>query len=142
MILFDVRCENGHVFESWFRNGAAFEALAAAGEVACPECGATRVTKALMAPHVPPKGGPVAAEKPAPADKAVQVRQALNALYDKVIRNTEDVGARFAEEARKIHHGEVDARNIRGQSTPQETRELREEGVPFHEIPVPPRRRD
>ena len=131
MIVFDLRCGDGHCFEAWFRDGATFDAQAAAGEVACPVCGDTGVAKAPMAPNVARK---------ARAREAEQAARKLWALREHVEKTCEHVGERFPEEARKIHYGEVDQRNIYGQASAEEACELHDEGVEFGALPWMPRR--
>ncbi len=134
MIVFDLNCGDGHRFEAWFRDGDAYEAQAAAGEIACPTCGDTAVAKAIMAPNL--------ARGVAPTESADQAKmmRGLAALRDQVVKNFDDVGERFPEEARKIHYGEVEQRNIHGQASTEEARELRDEGVEFGSLPWIPRR--
>jgi len=129
MILFTLRCAAGHQFEGWFRDGDGFEAQQKAGEIACPECGDAQVEKALMAPHIGRSREKSTAPSPA------QLRAALVALRHKVETNCDYVGERFAEDARKIHYGEVDPRGIYGEASADESRELAEEGVSFGRIP-------
>lgn len=132
MILFELRCGKGHGFEAWFRNGEAFEAQAAEGEIACPLCGATEVQKAPMAPRIGKQrsGGDEALRQ-----KAGEVMQQLAELRQKVEANCDYVGDRFAEEARKIHYGETEERGIYGETTAEQAGELAEEGVTFARIP-------
>ncbi len=134
MIVFDLNCGDGHRFEAWFRDGDAYEAQAAAGEIACPTCGDTAVAKALMAPNLARGAAPTES-----ADQAKMMR-GLAALRDQIEKNFDDVGERFPEEARKIHYGEVEQRNIHGQASTEEARELRDEGVVFGSLPWMPRR--
>lgn len=124
MIRYDLRCTAGHGFDSWFRSAAAFDALAAAGELACPECGERRVRKAPMAPGV---GHGAGGEHP------------LARLRRRVESEAEHVGARFAEEARAIHRGEAPDRPIWGEAAPAEARALRDEGLPVAPLPFRPR---
>src|SRR5579884_3021498 len=131
MILFTLRCASGHEFEGWFRNGEGFEAQKKAGEIACPTCGDARVEKALMAPNI---NGGRSREKAPPVSPA-QLRAALLELRQQVETHCDYVGERFAEEARKIHYGEVDAHAIYGEATVDESRELSEEGITFGRIP-------
>lgn len=127
MIRYSLKCANDHVFESWFASGAAFDKLLAASQVACPECGATQVEKALMAPSV------------ASADQ--DRMRALADLRRKVEQNTEDVGSGFAAEARRIHLGDAPQRAIRGEAKPEEAKALIEDGIPVMPLPfMPPRR--
>jgi hypothetical protein len=133
MIHFALKCAADHQFEGWFRDGGTFESQAAACEIACPHCGDSRVEKAIMAPRLA-RSSP-AETRPDPA----KLKEALRALRKHVEANFEHVGPRFAEEARRIHQGEVDARNIYGEATPEEARALADEGIEFGCIPwVPP----
>ena len=132
MILFTLRCASGHEFEGWFRSGEAFEAQQEGGEVACPECGNTQVEKALMAPNIAPS------RKKAPPVSPAQMRAALLELRQQVESKCDYVGERFAEEARKIHYGEVDPRGIYGEATAEESNELIQEGISFGRIPWVP----
>ncbi len=127
MIHFNLRCVDGHEFEGWFRNGGAFERQQQKKQVVCPVCSDTRIAKAPMAPAVAAKSSDVA--------NAVDMRKALTELREHVEKHCDNVGEKFAEEARKIHYGEDEPRNIYGQSTDEETRELVEEGVPVARIP-------
>ncbi len=129
MIVFDLKCADGHVFEAWFRDGETFDAQAAAGEVACPVCGDTAIAKAPMAPNVARK---------ARAREAAQAACKLRALREHVEKTCAHVGERFPEEARKIHHGEVDRRGIYGEASLDEASALNEEGIEFGWLPVGP----
>jgi hypothetical protein len=135
MILFDLRCGSGHVFEAWFKNGDAYEAQAAGHEIACPVCGDTRIEKAPMAPRIAKSRGE--SEEAATRARA-RIMQELTELRQKVEENCDYVGDRFAEEARRIHYGEVDERGIYGEATEAETTELKEEGIEVGRIPWVP----
>lgn len=124
MIRYALRCERGHEFEAWFGNSAAFDSQAARGQVACPQCGNTKVSKAPMAPSIASK-----------SPSAERVRAAMKELRDHVTANSEYVGDRFASEARKIHYEEVEPRGIHGEATAEEVKELTEEGVEVHPLP-------
>jgi hypothetical protein len=163
MIHYQLRCENGHGFDGWFRDSAAFEAQARAGLLECPSCASTKVERALMAPAIPKKGRPArnatpeappepatpgarrpAAPLPAPpsamaARMPAELRALLARLRAEVERTCDYVGRDFAEEARKMHRGESDRRGIYGETSPEEAEALREEGVEFASLPwVPP----
>ncbi len=162
MIVFDLCCPKSHVFEGWFRDSAAFDEQTAAGDLACPVCGSHDIAKALMAPNIPAKSNarrgpaPVAltdepasevmattpamtpGEGPSPEVFAAAMK-ALRALHQDIEKTCDYVGENFAEEARKIHYGEADPRGIYGEATPDEARELREEGVDVMALPRPPR---
>ena len=147
MILYDLRCRRGHVFEAWFRDSAAYDDQAAAGKVLCPACGSRKVEKALMAPRL--SKGQDTAKKPeakpkvpvarAETDKAAETMRELAELRQKVEENFDYVGPNFAEEARKIHYGEADAHNIYGETSDEEAEALKDEGVSFGRIPWVPR---
>ena len=149
MIVFDIQCGNGHVFEGWFADSASFDVQVKAKDVACPMCGDTAVKKALMTPSVavPPRTGG-SAEEEAPDARTValakqkeetrRVMAMARAVKAHVEKNFENVGPRFADEARKIHYGDAEKRNIHGVATPVESRELREEGIEFGELPALP----
>lgn len=131
MILFELRCGNDHHFEGWFRDNAGYDAQAAAGEIACPVCGDTRIAKAIMAPSLNKATGQALDVK----DMAREMRRLLGEIRQKVEDNCDYVGDRFADEARKIHYGEVEPRGIYGESTPEQAEALEEEGVAIHRIP-------
>lgn len=134
MIVYDLRCRKSHRFEAWFRDSAAYDEQAAAGKVTCPECGSRRVEKAPMAPRVA-RGGVAKGRQNADA----AMRRAARELQRKVEENCDYVGPDFAEEARKIHYGETDARGIYGETSDDEARTLREEGVEFNRVIWPVR---
>jgi hypothetical protein len=128
MILFTLRCGAQHEFEGWFRDGATFERQARRGQITCPDCGDSKIEKAPMAPRVKKS-----TERSVPS--AAQVRAALVEMRRQIEKNCEHVGPRFAEEARKIHYGEVAPKGIYGESTDEEAKELAEEGIKFGRIP-------
>lgn len=128
MILFTLRCAQGHEFEAWFRDGDGFEAQQKAGGIACPECGDTAVEKAVMAPRL-------ARSREAPAISPAQFRAALVEMRRQIETNCDYVGKRFAEEARRIHYGEIDPHGIYGEASSEESQELTDEGISFGRIP-------
>ena len=136
MISFNIRCANEHVFEAWFNNSAAYEEQASGGEVVCPVCGDCTVEKAPMAPRVNMGKSRRSATNIPPE---VAVRALIAEVHRHVQANTEDVGAEFAEEARRIHYGETEERGIRGHATDDEIRELAEEEIEVYRIPDLPR---
>ncbi len=162
MIVFDLKCANDHPFEGWFADSGAFAEQQKAGEVVCPLCGDTQVGKALMTPNVrtgkarPERaapagpgtsaGGPGAsAGGPSPVTKGdyeqtAKLLQAMKKLRGEVEKNCDYVGKKFAEEARKIHYGEVEQHNIYGETSPEEAQALNEEGVEFGVLPWPERK--
>ena len=161
MIRYALNCEQGHTFESWFQNSAAYDKQAKRGLVACPICGSVKVEKAIMAPrlsrsdtdaspavptplvpHLPMPQLPVPV--PANAPLAVmspperELRKKLKELREHITKNSDYVGARFPEQARKIHYGEIEHRSIYGEASPDEAKELHEEGIEFHPLPILP----
>ena len=146
MISFNLKCERGHVFEGWFQDGAAFEAQVAEKSLSCPVCGSVKIEKSLMAPAVSgakKKSDPVPQSLSRKAmmetEQAAEARKALAKLRETVEQNFDYVGSEFAEEARKIHYGEEDPRNIYGESSDEEAKALEEEGVEVQRIPWLPR---
>jgi len=134
MILFKLKCGADHEFEGWFRDGAAYERQAARGLIACPECGNSAVEKAPMAPRVARSSGE---QKPPPSPD--QLRHMLQQLRKHVESSCDYVGDRFAEEARRIHRGEGDARAIYGEASEDDSRALADEGIEVMRLPwVPP----
>ena len=131
MIVYNLRCRNSHEFEGWFKDSAAFDAQAKGGKVVCPVCSSKKVEKAIMAPAVS------GAKKSNLTDsEAKQMRQFMTGLRKYVQDNADYVGPNFAEEARKIHYGEVEHRHIYGEASLEEAKELVEEGVDV--APLPP----
>lgn len=165
MKVFNLQCEHGHGFEGWFGSEADHADQSARGLIECPLCGSPRVEKRPSAPRLnlsgarapaeapaasagtvaasagsgsgPRSGAPHASRLPAPTPE----QQSVEALWMRAVRHvmasTEDVGPRFAEEARRIHHGESPERGIRGQTSPEERAALREEGIEVHSLPLP-----
>lgn len=163
MILYELVCEARHSFESWFRNSAAFDALASAHELTCPVCGSSNVQKALMAPRLARRKGQD--DRPAPASDTpemspaapeegtppatpegdsgaalAQIGEFIRSVREHVEKNCDYVGRGFADEARRIHYGEAKPRGIYGETSPDEAKALHEEGVEF--LPLPGRRTD
>jgi hypothetical protein len=160
MIRYSLVCERKHDFEIWFKNSADYDKQSKRGLVTCPNCGSVKVEKALMVPSLgrgTKKGAaapePVAPpEAPAPVEAKTPVamvspqekefRAKLKELRDHLTKNAENVGAKFPEEARKMHYGEKEHRSIFGEASPQEAKELLEEGVELHPLPVLPDERN
>ncbi len=159
MKVLDLQCPASHVFEGWFGSEDDFQGQLARGLVECPVCGDKQVSKKLTAARLNlgagraqeagaalsgatsgAASGPAAPPAAAPAP-AEGMPVALQAAWMKAVRhvmaNTEDVGERFAQEARRIHYGESEERGIRGQASPEETRELLEEGIGVLPLPLP-----
>ena len=130
-------CENDHKFDAWFRSAEAFDEQSSRGIVTCPICNSPKVGKGLMAPSLArAKSDKVSVSIGHPQQN--QLREALRALRNKVTAEADYVGDRFADEARKIHFGEVDPRGIYGEATREEVASLVEEGVDFMPLPSMP----
>ena len=148
MKVLNLRCHAQHPFEGWFGSEADYQDQLARGLVACPMCGDTRIEKLLSAPRInlgatPPAPAPVAtpaARAPAPVAMDPSMDAAAHARFLRALREvvarSEDVGDRFADEARRMHHGDTEARQIRGRASMAETMELLEEGVPVLPLPA------
>ena len=132
MIVYNLRCKNGHEFEGWFRDSAAYDMQAEEGKLSCPTCNSRRVEKAIMAPAVAASDRKPNLTNP----EAHKMRQFMTGLRKYVQENAEYVGPKFAEEARKIHYGETPERHIYGEATHKEAQELIDEGVDV--APLPP----
>ena len=139
MILYRLRCSGDHEFEGWFKDSAAYDEQAGAGAVQCPVCGDTCVSKAPMAPRIAKGGGGATESRKFAHAGSPKVREALAELRHQVEENCDYVGGEFAEEARKIHYGEADERNIYGEATDNEAKELTDEGIKVGKIPWLPR---
>lgn len=146
MIRYDLHCEAGHGFESWFRSSADYDAQRKKKLVECPVCGSHEVEKQIMAPRLKRTDKGARAKKPA-EDKApvammspeeAEFRQKLRELRDHVTKNAEDVGEKFPELARKMHNEEIERRSIYGEASPEEVKSLLEEEVDIHPLPILP----
>ena len=133
MIVYDLRCGDGHVFEAWFGTGSDYDDQQARGLLKCPICGDRGIGKAAMAPAVPAKTN--RGEVSASAVKALMGKVA--AAQRKALQGADYVGDRFASEARAMHHGEAEARGIYGQATLGDARALADEGVPVAPLLLP-----
>lgn len=134
MIVFDLKCKDGHVFEAWFPDSKAFEKQKAKKAVVCPVCGNRRVTKAPMAPNIA-SGKAREGEKAQQNPQAKEMMVMLSKLRQEVEKNCDYVGDKFPEEARKIHYGEAEKRNIYGEASKEDAESLAEEGIEFQRIP-------
>ena len=152
MIRYSLQCERGHAFESWFQSSSAYESQEKRKLVTCPACGSAKVERAIMAPQIVSKKGresaapaPAAAsEVTAPASTPLlmaqerELRAKLKELRDHIVKNADNVGERFPNEARKMHYGDIEHRPIYGEASPDEARSLIEEGVEVSPLPVLP----
>ena len=161
MIHYALICDKGHDFESWFQDSAAFEKQAKRGLVTCPQCGSDKIEKAIMAPRLsvnakkrgaaieaptPASVGPIAPAPSAPvamiSPQEQEFRSKLKELRDHLTKNADNVGPKFPEEARKMHYGEIEHRSIYGVASPEEVKDLSEEGIEFHPLPILPDERN
>jgi hypothetical protein len=158
MIRYALVCTKGHSFESWFQNSAAYDKQAKQKLVTCPICGTAKVEKEIMSPRL--AGARKRADAPAPSSEQTndqtnektpvamvspqerELRKKLKELREHLTQNSDYVGQKFPEEARKMHYGEIDHRSIYGEASPDEARKLHEEGVEFHPLPVLPDERN
>jgi len=162
MIHYNLRCAKGHAIESWFQSSSAYESQEKRKLVSCPVCGSTKVERAIMAPRIASKKGrektaaesvpaAAAAPTPAPATETTspastpllmaqerELRAKIKELRDHIVKNADNVGEKFPNEARKMHYGEIEHRPIYGEASPNEAKALIEEGVEVMPIPTLP----
>jgi hypothetical protein len=154
MIRYNLRCDRGHAFESWFQSSSAYESQEKRKLVSCPACGSAKVERAIMAPQIvskkgreaaPPEPSPAAStEVTAPTSTPLmmaqerELRAKLKELRDHIVKNADNVGERFPNEARKMHYGDIEHRPIYGEASPEEARSLIDEGVEVSPLPVLP----
>jgi hypothetical protein len=150
MIKYSLLCRQGHQFSAWFKGSADYDRQAKRGLVTCPDCGSSKVEKAIMAPSVASRGRDsgerraAATNAVAPQDAArlAELRREMAALVRKVRqeveRTAEYVGPRFAEEARKIHYEEAEPRGIYGEASAKEVEALHEDGIECYPLPALP----
>lgn len=145
MVIYNLVCKKKHAFEGWFPSFEDFQRQAEKKLISCPTCGSTKVEKMphACAVHVkkeqpaPPAKKPVEPAAPAAQPTAAEFKEMLLRVHHYVKENFEDVGSRFAEEAKQIHKGAAEERPIHGTATIKEAKELAEEGVPFIPLPKP-----
>jgi hypothetical protein len=160
MIHYHLRCERDHAFESWFQSSSAYETQERRKLVSCPICGSTKVERAIMAPQIVSKrkrGHEISAPAPTPAPAAEaaapastplmmaqerELRTKLKELRDHIVKNADNVGERFPNEARKMHYGDIEHRPIYGEASPDEARSLIDEGIEVSPLPVLPEDRN
>jgi len=159
VIRYSLVCDHGHQFESWFADSTAYDKQVKRKLVACPICDSVTVEKAIMAPRLARKDkstsmpAPVEASVPAPATSEPttpvmispqerEFRAKLKELREHLTANSDNVGKKFPEEARKMHYGETEHRSIYGEASPQDAKALHEEGIEFHPLPVLPDERN
>lgn len=146
MIVFDLCCPEGHRFEGWFGSSEDFAGQQARGLVECPQCGATEIAKAPMAPAVPRKGNQkVPKTKPeaalaaggGPPPEVAQALEKLAQMQAEALKSSKYVGDNFAEQSRAMHYGDREAETIHGKASPREAKALADEGVPIAPLPFP-----
>ena len=141
MKVFNLRCGAGHDFEGWFASEEDFLSQQQRGLLSCPECGDMQVEKMLSAPHINLGHGKAQPSAGQPTEEQQQRRRVVQAMYERmvqhVIEHTTDVGEEFADQARKMHHGEVAEAPIRGRTSQEEAQQLRDEGIEVVSLPVP-----
>jgi hypothetical protein len=156
MIRYSLRCERGHAFESWFQSSSAYDSQVKRKLVTCPACGSAKVEKSIMAPQIVSKKrrdsaapAPAAStDVTAPASTPLmmaqerELRTKLRELRDHIVKNADNVGERFSNEARKMHYGDIEHRPIYGEASPEEARSLIKEGVEVSPLPVLPEDRN
>jgi hypothetical protein len=148
MIRYNLRCDSGHGFESWFQNSSAYDSQVKRKLVTCPQCGSAKVEKAIMAPQIGRKGNqkqeaavPAQSADNTPlvmAPREAELRAKLRELRDHIVKNADNVGESFPDEARAMHYGDKEHRPIYGEASPDEARSLIDEGIEVTPIPVLP----
>ena len=148
MIRYALACAKGHSFDSWFQSSAAFDRQVKRALITCPVCGSTKVEKAIMSPNVArtrkrraaraPEAAPDAAPVAMISPQERELRQKLRELREHVTKSADYVGRKFPEEARKMHYGEAEHRSIYGEASPQQAKDLHEEGIEFYPLPILP----
>jgi len=158
MIRYTLRCEQSHSFESWFQDSSAYDSQVKRKLVTCPVCGSAEVEKAIMAPRIVGKKsrekapGPVDTAAPAetPAAESTplmmaqerELRAKIKELRDHIVKNADNVGERFPNEARAMHYGDKEHRPIYGEASPEEAKSLIDEGIEVSPLPTLPEDRN
>jgi len=160
MIRYALHCDRNHEFESWFQSSSAYDSQVKRKLVSCPVCGSAKVDKAIMAPRIVGKKGRGRAAPPpepaaAPAPEAApsgptsllmaqekELRSKLKELRDHIVKNADNVGERFANEARAMHYGDKEHRPIYGEASPDEAKSLIDEGIEVSPLPILPEDRN
>jgi hypothetical protein len=138
VIRYSLQCDNGHAFEGWFASSDDFDSQNSAGYVSCPHCNSQSVTKLLMAPNVATGRQKDAVKALVMDNTRREIVERLKEAVGEIRKNSEDVGEKFPEEARKIHYGESEARGIIGQASQEEADALIDEGIEIAALPVFP----
>lgn len=154
MIKYDLRCEQGHAFESWFQSSSAYDSQRKRKLITCPSCGSMKIEKAIMAPRlagtkkrsrVEAPSETTSVEAPTPSlvmTQELELRAKLKELRDHVVKNADNVGERFPNEARKMHYGDIEHRPIYGEASADEAKSLIDEGIEVMPLPTLPEDRN
>jgi hypothetical protein len=164
MIRYALACQRGHNFDSWFQSSKAYDRQVKLGLVVCPVCNSSKIEKTIMAPRIagvkkragataseapaqtPAQTGPAAEQAPTSVAMVLpqerEFRKKLRELRQHLVQNADYVGPRFPDEARKMHYGEAEHRSIYGEASPEQAKELHEEGIEFHPLPALPDERN
>jgi hypothetical protein len=160
MIRYALRCDGDHAFESWFQSSSAYDQQVKRKLVTCPVCGSAKVDKAIMAPRIvgkkgrgpaipPPEPTPATTPEAAPSGSTSllmaqerELRAKLKELRDHIVKNADNVGERFANEARAMHYGDKEHRPIYGEASPDEAKSLIDEGIEVSPLPTLPEDRN
>ena len=161
MIRYALHCDRKHDFEIWFQDSADYDKQSKRGLVTCPFCDSAKIEKAIMAPRLAgtrkgrkgrPESVPSEPMTTAPqpdtapvvmmSPQEVEFRAKLKELREHIVKNADNVGKKFTDEARKMHYGEIDHRSIYGEATPDDAKALAEEGIEFHPLPILPEDRN
>ena len=141
MIVYDLACDQEHKFEGLFSSQDDFDKQVSNGQLSCPTCGSTTISKQLSAPYLNTLPGQNASSKTKQKEMAlagVNLQQLHNQFIEYIAKNTEDVGTQFPDEARKIFYGESDNRSIRGEASVEVMQELKDEGIEVYALPPGP----
>lgn len=142
MIIYDLECGSHHRFEGWFKNANEFTEQQASGLVACPVCGSEEVRRIPSASHIAKSNTDRVMSHTDSFQEEATRHQVIKLFHDYINHHFDDVGAKFAEQAKKMHYGEIEERNIRGTATKDEIKELRDEGVATVQLPPAPYDKD
>ena len=142
MIIYDLECGASHRFEGWFKNADEFAEQQQNGLLTCPVCGSDNIRKLPSASHISKAGSASAKPETVQGMGQAERHQVMKMFHDYINHHFDDVGTKFAEQAKKMHYGEIEERNIRGTATSDEIRELREEGVSAVQLPPAPYDKD
>ena len=134
MIVYDLICENGHEFEGWFKDSGSYEVQETKGLIACAYCNSNKIKRLLRGRSI--KSKEVTENTPSPPNNTpIEYYKQYQQLKNYIVKHFENVGENFAEEARKMYNGEAEKKNIRGTTTEDEEKDLKEEGIPFLKLP-------